>query len=251
MNQVHIIWIWVVPTVYALTLILTWIFPLADVELTTSSKSPFITITLEPAILIRTCSTWRTISRILINTNYTQLAIKTAFRLASKLLDRPRVTKTNFLTWTFVNIRFASWTGPEITATALKIIIRCNGTFTVILTRIWFTWIGTSYFYDFISLWNSCLTLNVNFQRPLSWHIKSIPEYETLNPDNVADPSEVKMSSTGPVPSNILSKRTSFKFCPQTVCSFSSFMNRITNLSKLHSVLSSTARSVISSETAS
>ena len=87
------------PTVYALTLILTWIFPLTDVELTTSSKSPFITITLEPAILIRTCSTWRTISRILINTNYTQLAIKTAFRLASKLLDRssdqtPRTFKT-------------------------------------------------------------------------------------------------------------------------------------------------------------
>ena len=157
MNQVHIIWIWVVPTVYALTLILTWIFPLADVELTTSSKSPFITITLEPAILIRTCSTWRTISRILINTNYTQLAIKTAFRLASKLLDRSRVTKIKiqFLTWTFVNIRFASWTGPEITATALKIIIRCNGTFTVILTRVRFTWIRTSYFYDFNN-WYVC-----------------------------------------------------------------------------------------------
>ena len=45
------------PTVNALTLILTWIFPLADVELTPSSKSPFITITLEPAILIRTCPT--------------------------------------------------------------------------------------------------------------------------------------------------------------------------------------------------
>ena len=67
------------------------------------------------------------------------------------------------------------------------------------------------------------------------FQIKPQPEYDIRNPDNVADPSEVKMSSTGPLPSNILSNRTSFRFCPQTVCSLFSNVNRITNLSKLHS----------------